>query len=104
MKQTTYRQGDVLLVKTRSTERKSLVAATKGSRVLAYGEVTGHKHVLSGDRAEFYDNQGTVLVNLPVGGELVHEEHSAIQLPKGTYKVVLQREHDLVQGVRAVMD
>lgn len=96
-----FRQGDVLL------KRVDTVNGTKtqqGSKVLAYGEVTGHKHVLSGKGVQFFQKNSQVLVSVPDFAELVHEEHEKLTIPKGKYEVVIQREFDLVEGVREVVD
>ncbi|MGA4862167.1 hypothetical protein ACPB9J_05965 [Streptomyces lavendulocolor] len=34
-----------------------------------------------------------MLLELPEGGRLVHEEHAPIALPKGWYRVVRKREY-----------
>lgn len=93
------RQGDVLLKKIEkipsNTKKKDLV--------LAYGEVTGHKHVLQ-DGNVYIDDNGTQYVQLAQDTMLCHEEHNNILIPTGTYQVILQREYDIVSGVRAVLD
>jgi hypothetical protein len=96
-----FRQGDVLL---RGVGSVNGTKTGQGSKVLAFGEVSGHKHVLSGKGVEFYNAGGQVLVSIPKSAELVHEEHEAITVPKGVYEVVIQREFDLVEGVREVLD
>ncbi|SEN13440.1 hypothetical protein [Nonomuraea pusilla] len=87
-----YRQGDVLIVPVpeESVPRgmKPQARDARGRLVLAYGEATGHCHAIPGP--------GTLaggFLHLPEGGRLVHEEHDAISLPKGWYRVVRQREY-----------
>ncbi len=95
------RQGDILLVRTDKIQG-NLVGT--GKRTLAYGEVTGHSHVLDGD-VKYYDN-GNGLLIAQVHGDaiLTHEEHSTINVPEGDYLVIRQREFDVAEGIRKVSD
>ncbi len=101
------RQGDVLLIKVR---RRSLAKATPvprdgGRIVLAYGEVTGHSHAIDAALAELFEEKDGQLY-LKVSGadaELRHEEHGAIAIPPGTYRVVRQVEYT-PQEIRRVQD
>lgn len=81
----------------------------QGRVVLAYGEVTGHAHAIADPDVMLLEGEGLNARFLQVlndgGATLAHEEHSAIFLPAGTYRVVRQREHDLASGeVRLVAD
>ncbi|MER7134700.1 hypothetical protein [Streptosporangium saharense] len=97
-----YRQGDILIVPVAEEAVPASVATSpsvprdaRGRLVLALGEATGHAHAVVG--------QGTLVrgtrpadpafLNLPSGGRVVHEEHAAISLPKGWYRVLRQREY-----------
>ncbi|MFD9422941.1 MULTISPECIES: hypothetical protein [unclassified Streptomyces] len=97
-----YRQGDVLIVAVEeSAVPTHFLKATgelrdgRGRLVLALGEVTGHAHAVQGpgrlirEAGQF----GPMLLHLPDGGRVVHEEHAAISLPKGWFRVVRQREY-----------
>ena len=96
----TYRQGDVLLVeqslpKSWLPVRLSKVARDEGRLVLAYGEVTGHAHVIDAPEGEAEqlstaDNQR--FLRLMSDAPLVHEEHDTLSIPKGTYRVVQQEQ------------
>jgi len=91
-----YRQGDVLLVRTRSRERLegTLVPRSQGRIILALGEATGHAHAISSahaDLLEFGDGERYLRVDGPVA--LTHEEHGAIDLEPGLYRVIRQREY-----------
>jgi hypothetical protein len=111
-----YRQGDVLIVPV----AESAVVGNARERkpndrvVLAYGEVTGHAHALHQpnvcasykEGADEYDTSATptfIKVN-DSPAPLVHEEHDTINLPPGAYKIVHQREYDMMEGVRKVAD
>jgi len=94
------RSGDVLLEKVGKIKIKMKTAKDV---VLAEGEVTGHRHVLLGQTlVGQYGNER--YVQLENEAELVHEEHDTVIVPKGTYKVRLQREVNLADEVRQVLD
>ena len=102
---THYRQGDVLLLKVDELPKEAVPDAQEEQTriVLAYGEVTGHAHALSTAHAALYKHdQERYLVAEP-GATLVHEEHSAIVLEPGVYRVVRQREYS-PREVRFVAD
>ncbi|GGN82071.1 hypothetical protein GCM10011610_33090 [Nocardia rhizosphaerihabitans] len=77
----------------------------RGRLVLALGEVTGHAHAIPGPGRLIREAGvfGPMLLHLPEGGRVVHEEHAAIGLPKGWYRVVRQREY-VPGSVRVVAD
>lgn len=107
-----YRQGDILIVPVADAEVPARLAEEageardgRGRLVLALGEVTGHAHAVPGpgrlvrEGGEF----GPMLLHLPQGGRVVHEEHAVIPLPKGWFRVIRQREY-LPGAVRVVAD
>ncbi|MEU5162964.1 hypothetical protein AB0G74_25630 [Streptomyces sp. NPDC020875] len=107
-----YRQGDVLIAPVAEESVPSHLADApaeprdpRGRMVLALGEVTGHAHaVLGGGRLVREPGPfGPLVLHLPQGGKVVHEEHAAIDLPRGWYRVVRQREY-LPGAVRIVAD
>lgn len=87
-----YRHGDVLI--------RRIVSLPKGAQrrngaTLAQGEVTGHSHRIQQAHAVQLWVQGSELF-LEVKdaiATLVHEEHRAIELPNGIYRVWRQREY-----------
>ncbi len=91
----TYRQGDVLLVRVRARPRGRTVPRELGRIILGRGERTGHAHAIAHEAAELIETtDGTFLHVVASGGvEVTHEEHDAIRVPPGTYRVVLQREY-----------
>jgi len=113
-----YRQGDVLIAPIlHAVDRApSAVAAAitglapaprdpRGRMILALGEATGHVHAVVG-KGELYPSASPLEpmhLHLPEGGRVVHEEHGAITLPPGWYRVVRQREYE-PGSVRAVAD
>jgi hypothetical protein len=97
------RQGDVLL---RQVSKLPKTAQRKKDKVLAYGEATGHRHQFTSPFAElFVDVDGKQYAFLVETAMLEHEEHANIEVPKGTYELIIQREFDLVENhVRPVLD
>jgi len=105
-----YRQGDVLLVAIdRELLPPNLIDAPRdrNSRlVLARGEATGHAHVLTGERVAMRcsaDDPESLFLLVDGFGRVVHEEHAAIGLPAGVYRVVRQREYE-PGAIRPVCD
>lgn len=106
------RHGDLLLI--RIDKMPSKLKKTE-SKVLAVGEVSGHKHQLNG-QVTVWENadketlgtlvsslQGKKLLhnaiprkffNAYTNQELVHEEHKPLAIEEGVYAVVIEREHD----------
>jgi hypothetical protein len=107
-----YRQGDVLIVPVEEAAVPPSAAAlpgqprdARGRLVLALGEVTGHAHAVvgPGELRRESGQFGRAWLHLPQGGRVVHEEHAAIGLPRGWYRVVRQREY-VPGAVRVVAD
>lgn len=113
---TIYRQGDVLVKRTRKQPSTSAkVVNDQGRTILAYGEVTGHAHQVHDvstaivDRDDvpaqqlFEEPDGTRLLVVRRDAELRHEEHGTIALARGTYEVIRQREYS-PEAIRNVAD
>jgi hypothetical protein len=107
-----FRQGDLLIVpvpdESVPAEARALPPAERDGRgrlVLALGEVTRHAHavIAPGALLRDPDPMRPDYLHLPSGGRLVHEEHAAISLPKGWFRVVRQREY-VPGAVRPVAD
>jgi hypothetical protein len=93
------RQGDVLLVRAEAIPVDAILQPVKDNEVvLAYGEVTGHKH-----RFEFFDQTQNVRLYVAHSGaryldasaptDLKHEEHSTARIPVGKYLLPVQVEY-----------
>ena len=93
------RQGDVLLVEVATIPG----GCKKKDLTIAYGEVTGHHHTFDSGEC-LVSSTGQQYVQLENPANLTHQEHDTITFQPGKDKVVLQREYDLVEGVRQVMD
>lgn len=99
MTQPMFRQGDILLVFESAQLNLFAKPAPAGGRlVLAHGEKTGHTHSLPACDAVM-----DVPADRPAGQEwlyvlrrteLTHQEHDAITLERGTYRVIRQRQYD----------
>ena len=86
-----YRQGEVRL---KEVEKIPINAKTvKGGEILAVGKSNLHSHRLSGKGFKVLEFEGEKFVEVKKPASLVHEEHKTIKLPKGKYKVQIQREY-----------
>lgn len=111
-----FRQGDVYLSKVPCsvTPGKRIPASERGV-VLAYGEVTGHAHVLDSHKVELYELPTELTSEVPeaANGRLLrvlepvslrHEEHGDINLEPGDYYIGIQIEWDDMEEWRRVAD
>lgn len=112
-----FRQGDVLIARVDELpEGLEQVPRDDGRIILAYGEATGHAHVVQGgecellaadvesgldpaDVSDLNDRYLRVLAEATV----VHDEHAPIALSPGDYVVRRQREY-APEEIRAVAD
>ena len=107
-----YRQGDILIVPLSEDAAPAAILGMspvdrdpRGRLVLALGEATGHAHAVGG-LGELYrpaDLVASACLHVPSGARVVHEEHAAISLPHGWYRVIRQREY-VPGSVRVVAD
>ena len=109
---TLFFQGDVCIESVEATPRHGYVVppASDGALVLAEGEATGHRHAFYGGGVTLFRDDALardIPAKLYIGhlivegnsAELKHEEHDTIVLPKGTYRVRLQREFEETPAV-----
>lgn len=103
------RHGDVLLVDAayRGKPGGELVKSDNGRVVLAYGEVTGHAHVVVAApevaQPKLYDAQAERYLQVVQEATLRHEEHGPIVLRDGRYQQAFQVEEQ-GEEVRRVED
>lgn len=98
-----YRQGDVLLKQVAVLPKEKM---KKKDTVLAYGEATGHMHMFPAiaDVSTWLVN-GQTFVEVFRPTMLTHQEHKHLQIEKGTYEVIIEREYDYFQAeLRKVVD
>jgi len=96
-----FRQGDVMLMQVSALPRGAKNVTPNDRIVLALGEVTGHAHAVyepltlekPEGKARIWDAGAERFLQVLEATQLKHEEHSPIDLPPGTYKVVQQREY-----------
>lgn len=94
MKQT-YRHGDLFFSSIKKIEGEEI--KHDGKFVLAYGEHSGHKHVITATKGTvriFKDLTGQYCIDVSDEAEMTHEEHKTITIKKGTYKINNEREYD----------
>ena len=96
-----YRHGDVLVQSVPTMPE----AHPRPGVTLARGEVTGHSHRFSDTVAVQLYTAGpdTYVQVLAETADLIHEEHATITLPRGFYKVWMQREYS-PEAIRRVLD
>jgi hypothetical protein len=101
-----YFQGDVLIERVADVKPSGSAVASDpdGAVVLARGEVTGHRHRFRLEDAVAMFRDDGLARDIPAelyighikvadaGATLLHEEHSEIALPPGTYRIRRQRE------------
>lgn len=87
-----YRHGDVIINECSGIPD----GATKAEGlVLALGEVSGHSHRISEGAAELFKFEDKMYLKVQSEiGKLVHEEHKALEIPSGTYEIIIQREYE----------
>ena len=107
MRQKQFRQGDVWVeeIHTLPKNVKKAEPGLPGKIVLAYGEATGHHHSIEVTEAteSFVDEAGILFLALKEDTVLEHQEHAAIEIPSGFYKVTIQREYS-PEAIRNVRD
>ncbi len=96
-----YRHGDLLLKQVDKLPEK---AKKLNTNVLASGTATGHSHTLNG-KAGVLEKDGVRYVKVIGKAALKHQEHATINLAKGAYQIVHEREYDIVkEEIRKVED
>jgi hypothetical protein len=103
-----YRQGDVLLELLPSLPPSARPVTTNGLLILAHGEATGHHHSIRSSTARLYreeESDGVSYVEIAEALALLeHQEHAAIPLPRGCYRVIRQREYTPKGVPKSVVD
>lgn len=118
LKRALYAQGDILLEKIAdeniTTETWRMVANDPdGAVVVGRGEESGHRHAIYGGGAKLLLQPtplgeqmpselyvGHLVVHAAGGVSLSHEEHAAIPLEPGTYRVRRQRQFSSTSDAR----
>jgi hypothetical protein len=97
-----WRHGDVLIASVTDLPAK---ARASDSAILVHGELTGHSHRIQDlSTAKLYEHNDDLFLSVnAVTATIVHEEHAAIALPTGVYRVWQQREY-APGAIRRVVD
>lgn len=100
------RQGDVLLVAVAAIPAGAKpIARDKGRVILATGEATGHAHAIVSEDAILSEADNARFLRIVGSGAvLTHEEHAAVAIPPGDYRIVIGREWDPAMAARQVVD
>lgn len=113
-----YRQGDVFLVPLKGKELADFKKAeaakkleAKKDRIVAYGEVTGHHHILNEEADVLVNEKGEIFVRAKDGTLLEHldgagaeADHKSIAVEPDVYKAVIQKEYQPGHKYRNVID
>jgi hypothetical protein len=92
-----YRHGDLSFHQIDKLPEDLKEVEQNGSFVLALGEHTGHKHVITVPRKKmriFQDFEGKYILEIKEEASISHEEHSTIILIPGLYEMRNEREFD----------
>lgn len=99
-------QGDVLIIQESSLPEdcKKINRSAKGY-ILAEGEVTGHAHVIEEEIKFYKDKQGRLFFKAEKTVTVKHEEHEAISVSPGIYRIDIVQEYDhFAEEARKVVD
>lgn len=94
-----YRHGDLLLKPIKELPKN---LQRKKDTIIAYGEATGHNHMLMPTMEEFKDKLQVYLDSFTQKVyfeaekevDLKHQEHKTINIAPGIYEVNIEREFD----------
>jgi len=103
-----YAHGDIN-IEVYEGEVKGEKVNHAGKFVLAEGETSGHKHVITTPSIDDMDviksADGGMFLVLRADGIVTHEEHAPMAIPKGTYRIDREREVDhFSKTTRKVLD
>lgn len=110
-----FAQGDLLIERVPDVSHfgTRVMPDSQGAIVVLDGETTGHRHAFHDAVLMFRDDalardvpDGLYVGHVRVLGEtakLEHEEHAAIEIPRGTWRVRRQREMEPKQA-RVIQD
>ena len=99
--------GDVILQEVNGLPSGvSQVKIKAGCIILAEGEATGHHHTITDEGCKLFELKGELYLEVTAPEVVVtHEEHKAIPIPTGIYKVGRVQEYDyFAEMARQVRD
>ena len=92
-----YRHGDLSFRPFEGSTEELIEVQHQGSFILALGEHTGHKHVITAEPETmriFQDIDGNYVLEVTSGAKLTHEEHKPISFAPGKYLMRQEQEFD----------
>jgi len=91
-----YQQGDVLMFKVNEIPKTCKNKKPQNNEwVLAEGEATGHKHTVTLDGCKLMEDDDKQLwLRTSKSVTIKHQEHKAITIPKGKYRIGIVQEID----------
>lgn len=114
--QNIIRHGDVDIRRIETTSLKSIPEGTKDiGKTVMHGE-SGHQHKIKNGQVLLLENpieietssgskQVEKFLHIPEDTTISHEEHLTLEIPKGDYVVLQEREMDhLAEVERSVLD
>ena len=90
-----FRHGDLLIREIWSIPSD---AVQKSTNIIAEGEKTGHNHQLVGSHQIFETGEVTYF-EAKQELSIEHPEHNTIQIPKGNYKILHEREYNPLKNI-----
>ena len=100
-----YQQGDVLIHRIEKLPPVKKLARRENGFVLADGEVSNHAHVIEEEDTVFVAEDGTLYLSVDAPVIVHHEEHKAITIAPGIYRVGRVQEVDpFTKEISAVRD
>jgi len=91
-----YRQGEILFEKIDNVVGYNLEKLN--TKIIREGELTGHKHEIVGNaelwKMQIFGNTDEMILTADEDVKIIHPEHKTLDLPKGIYKIHIQREYD----------
>jgi len=87
-----YDQGDVLIKSVNDLPEGDREVIT--TKIVAFGEVTGHKHQIFGGSVEVLKILGHLYITAKEEFKIKHEEHNMQVIPAGNYRVDITQETD----------
>ena len=99
---TIYRHGDILFFPVADPKTENV--EEKDSHIVAWGEATGHNHLLTAALgakvAAMKGFDGKDYIRLTKPATLTHQEHKTLSIDPGTYEIRREQEHDYFEEQR----
>jgi hypothetical protein len=104
-----YRQGDLGITPLKEIPQNLKSVYTGDNFVLAYGEATGHSHILACEPTNQFeileDSGGKKYLRLSGNSQLIHQQHRTIIIEKGFYLINNEKEYDyFLKEIKQVQD